>query len=312
MRTLRQAGTPATGLDILPSAFTDQVGSIADAACVQRAMVGVDVVYHTATLHKPHVATHSEQAFIDTNISGTRLLLEAAVAAGVQAFVFTSTTSTFGDALRSPVGEPAAWITEAVTPRPKNIYGVTKTAAEDLCRLYARNHKLACVVLRTSRFFPEMDDDADRRRMFPDQNLKTNEFLYRRVELADVVSAHECAAQQAARLGFGLYIISATAPFEPADVAQLNNDPAAVVRQRVPEFEAGYQALDWRMLQRIDRVYVNAAARRDLGWRPRYDFRSVLAQCLQGQDPRSALCRAIGIKGYHAESFADGPYPVQP
>ena len=312
MRTLQQAGTPAIGLDIKPSPFTNCVGSVADAALLARTMAGVDVVYHTATLHKPHVATHSEQAFIDTNISGTRNLLEAAVAAGVRAFVFTSTTSTFGDALRPPAGEPAAWITEAVVPQPKNIYGVTKTAAEDLCRLYARNHKLPCIVLRTSRFFPEMDDDAERRQQFSDQNLKTNEFLYRRVELADVVSAHQCAAQRAASLGFGLYIVSATTPFEIADLPELHRDAEAVLRQRVPDYQEPFRVLDWRMLPHIDRVYVNAAARRDLGWQPRYDFRSVLAQCARGEDPRSPLCQVIGSKGYHAEAFADGPYPVQP
>lgn len=53
---------------------------------------------HTATLHKPHVSTHTRQAFVDTNISGTLNLLEEAVEQNVGAFVFTSTTSTFGDA----------------------------------------------------------------------------------------------------------------------------------------------------------------------------------------------------------------------
>ena len=89
-------------------------------------MKGVDAVFHTASLHKPHVITHSRQEFVDTNITGTLNLLEAAVSVGVQSFVFTSTTSTFGRALTPPPGAPAAWITEDVTPVPKNIYGVTK------------------------------------------------------------------------------------------------------------------------------------------------------------------------------------------
>ena len=50
---------------------------------------------HTATLHKPHVGSHDRQSFVDTNISGTLNLLEAAVEFEVAAFVFTSTTSTF-------------------------------------------------------------------------------------------------------------------------------------------------------------------------------------------------------------------------
>ena len=41
-------------------------------------------MFHAATLHKPHVATHARQEFIDTNITGTLNLLETAAAAGVQ------------------------------------------------------------------------------------------------------------------------------------------------------------------------------------------------------------------------------------
>ena len=177
MRTLRGEGRAAIGLDVLPSPFTDVVGSVADRAAVERAMSGVRTVLHTATLHKPHVGTHGLDAFVETNVRGTLILLEEAARAGVQSFVMTSTTSAFGDALKPPPGEPAAWIDETVAPVPKNIYGVTKTAAEDLCRLFRRNEKLPCVVLRTSRFFPEADDDPEARTAFEDANLKANEYL---------------------------------------------------------------------------------------------------------------------------------------
>jgi UDP-glucose 4-epimerase len=90
-----------------------------DRDVVNRSVQGADVVIHTATLHKPHVATHSRQAFVDTNITGTLNLLEEAVAAGVAAFIFTSTTSAFGAALTPPAGAPAAWVTEDVRPVPR-------------------------------------------------------------------------------------------------------------------------------------------------------------------------------------------------
>ena len=201
MRTLAGAQR-AIGLDVLASPFTTHVGSIADRAFVRRHMAGVHTVFHAATLHKPHVATHRRQDFVDTNITGTLNLLEEAVAAGVKAFVFTSTTSVFGDALIPPAGAPAAWVTEDVMPVPKNIYGVTKAAAEDLCQLSHRNDGLACLVLRTSRFFPEEDDNRQVRAAYADANVKVNEFLARRVDIEDVVSAHLLAAEQraAARL----------------------------------------------------------------------------------------------------------------
>jgi UDP-glucose 4-epimerase len=249
------------------------------------------------------------QDFVDTNVSGTLALLQGAVRAKVRAFVFTSTTSAFGAALNPPPGQPSAWITEAVQPVPKNIYGTTKSAAESLCELFHRQHGLACLVLRTSRFFPEADDDTAVRDGFADANVKVNELLYRRVDIEDVVSAHLRAAEQAPALGFGRYIISATTPFRPADVSRLNGRAREVVRERVPEFEACYERLGWRMFDHIDRVYDNAAARRDLGWQPRYGFASVLRSVAGGGPVCSPLADAVGAKGYHDERFS-GTYPL--
>ncbi len=299
------------GLDLKPSAYTEHVGSIADADFVRRCVEGVDVILHAATLHKPHVGTHARQYFVDTNVTGTLNLLEAALQAGVSAFIYTSTTSTFGDALRPGPEAPAAWITEAVRTRPRNIYGVTKTAAEDLCELFARNEKLPVLILRTSRFFPEQDDNRERREGFDDLNLKVNELLYRRVDLEDVVEAHVLAMHRAARLRFGRYIISATTPFVREDVAELRHEVPKVVRRLYPDFESVYAARGWQMLEGIDRVYDNAAARRDLGWQPEWTFARALDCLRAGEHPASQLAVDVGAKGYHDTVFADGPYPVR-
>ena len=310
MRTLRADPTrKVVGLDVKGSPYTDVIGSVADPGCVARCMDGVGLVFHTATLHKPHVATHPAQAFVDSNVSGTLALLEAAVR-NRATFVFTSTTSVFGHALRPAAGEPAAWVTEETVPVVRNIYGVTKRAAEDLCELFHRRHGLSCIILRTSRFFPEEDDDRSRRAQFSDANLKTNEFLYRRVELEDVVSAHLLAAKKAPGLGFGRYIISATTPFRPEDVRDLNRNAPVVVRRRVPAYVDAYASLGWKMLDRIDRVYVNDAARSDLGWQPKFDFTQVLERQMAGKGLLSDLAVAVGSKGYHDEPFSDGPYPI--
>src|SRR5262249_31337654 len=161
-------GRKVLGIDVRAGIFTHRVGSITDYDFVASCMTGITAVLHAATLHKPHVATHSRQEFVDVNVSGTLNLLEAAAAEKVTAFVYTSTTSVFGDALAPPPGEPAAWVTEDVVPVPKNIYGTTKAAAEDLCQIFARNHALAVIVLRTSRFFPEEDDNPAQRAAFAD------------------------------------------------------------------------------------------------------------------------------------------------
>lgn len=311
MRVLAGSAHQAVGLDVKPSPYTHIVGSVSDPDAVARAMDGVDAVLHTATLHKPHVGTHRRQDFVDTNVTGTLTLLEESVRIGLSAFVFTSTTSAFGGALTPPPGAPAAWIDETVRGAPKNIYGVTKTAAEDLCELFHRRHGLPCLVLRTSRFFPEEDDDRERRMRWADANAKANEYLFRRVDLADAADAHLCALDRAADIGFARYIVSATTPFSRADLPGLRVDPAEVVASLYPDFAKIYGRLGYRMFDEIDRVYDNAKARRELGWTPLYDFGAVLDQLSRGAPIGSPLARTVGSKGYHDTEFEDGPYPVE-
>lgn len=311
MRTLRNSDHEALGLDIKPSAFTHEVGSIGDRAFVARAMRGIDAVVHAATLHKPHMATHSRQDFIDTNVSGTLNLLEEAVAVGAKAFVYTSTTSAFGRALEPAPGAPAAWITEDVTPLPRNIYGTTKLCAEHLCEMFHHRSGLPCLVLRTSRFFPEDDDDSAARDAYDDDNLKINELLHRRADIADVVDAHRLAIEKAHALGFDRFIVSATSPFTREDLADLRTDAASVVRRLVPGYEAEYARRGWTLTPSIGRVYVNERARTKLGWAPRYDFAHAIARLGAGEDYRSPLAREVGSKGYHAATFAEGPYPTE-
>ncbi|HSV52092.1 MAG TPA: NAD(P)-dependent oxidoreductase [Burkholderiaceae bacterium] len=310
VRSLENAGHEAIGLDVHASPYTRVVGSIADRGVVRRCMAGIGAVLHTATLHKPHVATHTRQDFVDTNITGSLHLLEEAAAAGVRAFVFTSTTSVFGHALSPGPGQPAVWVTEDLVPVPKNIYGVSKLAAENLCELLHRQTAMPCIVLRTSRFFPESDDEKATRQAYADANVKVNEFLFRRVELEDVVSAHLLAIEKAPAIGFGRYIVSATTPFGQEDLGLLPTQARAVVQRQVPDYEALYARRGWQMFPGIERVYVNARARAALGWQPRHDFASMVARLQSADDYRSPLARSIGIKGYHREVFADGPYPI--
>jgi len=266
---------------------------------VREVLRGADAVIHTAALQQPHLASHPREAFVETNVSGTLVMLEAARQADVRSFVFTSSTSAFGRALSANSAQTATWITEDIIPVPRNICGVTKIAAEQLCELAAFELDLGVVVLRVARFFPELDDNESVRAEYSNQNAKTNEFLYRRVDIADAVDAHLLAVEAAPRLGFERLIISATTPFDRRDVDALANDAPAVVRQTFPDQEAEYQRRGWRMFPTLDRVYDNARARHVLGWAPRYDFRHVLDQLKAEEEPGSPLARLVGAKGYH-------------
>jgi UDP-glucose 4-epimerase len=311
VRTLRASGHEVASIDVIASEFTDATASITDRVRVRSLMEGTQAVVHAASLHKPHMVTHTRQDFVDVNVTGTLVLLEEAAAAGAKTFVYTSTTSTFGRAMAPPEGSPAAWITEDVVPLPRNIYGATKTAAEDLCATFHAKDGMHCLVLRTSRFFPEEDDRKPIREGYEDGNVKANEFLYRRVELQDCVEAHVRAIQAAPSLPFGRYIVSATTPFTREDLPELGSDAPSVLRRRFPGYEEEYRRRGWKMFPTLDRVYVNERARRDLGWAPRYDFAHVLATLGKGENLQSPMSRTVGKKGYHGgKVFADGPFPV--
>jgi hypothetical protein len=65
------------------------------------------------------------------------------------------------------------------------------------------------------------------------------------------------------------------------------------------------------MVPSIDRVYVNERARDELGWQPRHDFKFLLDRLRADEDVRSPLAQLVGSKRYHAETFAEGPYPAE-
>jgi nucleoside-diphosphate-sugar epimerase len=285
-QTLRDAGYDPLGLDVAPGPDTDFVGSVADKQLVgnlfrQHEFEGV---IHAGALHKPDIARESAQAFIDTNVTGTLILLEAARAAGCDRFVFTSTTSLMISLEVREAGKGrAVWLDETFAPlEPRNIYGVTKLAAEGLCRLYAREHGLGCVVLRTSRFFPE-DDDTLGEPSGP--NLKANEFLNRRLTVEDAAEAHLVALERAPALGFGLFIISAPPPFQREDAEALWRDAPAVIARRFPDAAQLYARQGWRLPPRIGRVYDPSVAERMLGFRCRTDFSVVLDALRRGDPP---------------------------
>ncbi len=277
---LREEGHAVLGLDVAPGRDTQVVGSVADRALVERTFAerGIEAVIHAGALHKPDIERYPKQAFVDVNVTGTLNLLEAAAAAGHDRFVFTSTTSLMisegiragreGGAVR------AAWLTESFGPlEPRNVYGVTKRAAEQLCRLFHREHGLNIVVLRTGRFFPERDDSDH---TLGGRNLKANEFLNRRLTVEDAAEAHVAALRHAPERGFGIYIVSAPPPFAREEAEALIEDAPAVIARHFPDAAELYARAGWRLPKHIDRVYDPSLIEAELGFRCRTDFGAVL------------------------------------
>ena len=280
-------GHAVVGLDPKPGVTTDVVGSVADRALV-RAVIGdhrIDAIVNGGALHKPNIETHAREDFLEVNVRGTFNLLEEAVAQGVSRFVFTSTTSLMvSREIRAAKADEAAWLTEDFHPMPRNIYGVTKLAAEHLCRLTHELHGLPVIVLRTARFFPEIDDMAHAIAQ-SGPNTKANELLFRRLTVDDAAAAHVAALAKAPELGFDLFIVCATTPFRRADCAQLMRDAPSVVARYFPDYPAVYERLGWTMFGRMDRVYDSSRAFERMGFRCRTGFRETLDELAAGRMP---------------------------
>jgi UDP-glucose 4-epimerase len=256
------------GLDRIPGPWTSRLDSVTDRATILALMPDIDAIIHTASLHARHLNEASKQDFIDTNISGTLNLLEAAVQAKVRRFVYTSTTSVYGAALVPT--DRAVWVTEDLTPQPRDIYDITKLAAEALCKHFAEAQGLPVICLRTARFFPEPPE------------LLAQYRLYRGGDVRDIASAHVLAVTNST-IQYDLFNISARSPFQESDLPELWCDAPAVLRRHIPGIEQLFARRGWILPERIDRVYVIARAEERLGYQPRYNF----AEYMRGPDEGS-------------------------
>lgn len=280
---LAAAGHRVIGLDVAPGVHTTIIASVADRRAVDQAFAdhAVEAVIHAGGLHQPDIARRPPQDFVDVNVTGTLNLLEAAAASGADRFIITSTTSLMiSQAIREGEGAAAAWLDESAGPlEPRNIYGVTKLAAEGLCRDAFLSHGLACIALRTSRFFPEDDDEGAG---LDGENLKANEFLNRRLTVEDAARAHVLALERAPGIGFGVLIVSAPTPFRREEAGELMRDAGSVIDRRFPDARAIYASRGWRLPERITRVCDAARAERVIGFRARTDFAAVLDALRRG------------------------------
>jgi nucleoside-diphosphate-sugar epimerase len=281
---LREAGHEVVGLDVAPGADTDVVGSVDDKSLVERTFgdQGIEAVIHAGALHKPDIARYPERAFREVNVRGTHNLLQAAIRAGNDRFVFTSTTSLMiSEKIRSGALPEAAWLDEESQPAQRNVYGATKLVAETLCHEAYEADGIDIAILRTGRFFPEEDDTH---RDLSGPNTKANEFLNRRLTVEDAAEAHVVALENAPGLGCETFILSAPSPFVRSDCEALMQDAQAVIAHYFSDAVELYARAGWSLPATIDRVYDPSKAERLLGFRCRTDFAAVLAALRAGEE----------------------------
>ncbi len=128
-------------------------GDIRDEATVQRAIAGIDVVYHLAAMVSVPESMAKPLEAESINAAGTLHLLNVARAAGVRRLVLSSTSAVYGD-------EPTLPKTEAMATQPQSPYAISKLTAEAYCHLYTRAFGPETAVLRYFNVFGPRQDPA--------------------------------------------------------------------------------------------------------------------------------------------------------
>jgi len=147
IRRLLEQGHTVRSLDLVPFDYADcadrvevVVGDIRDEETVAGAMAGIDIVVHTAAA----LPLYSPEDIYSTDVDGTRILLEAAEAEGVERFVMISSTAVYGIPDHHPLLEDDPLV--GVGP-----YGEAKIAAEEVC-LRFREHGMCVPIIRPKSF----------------------------------------------------------------------------------------------------------------------------------------------------------------
>jgi nucleoside-diphosphate-sugar epimerase len=106
-----------------------QLGDIADQNSVHAAVKGQDLVLHLAALIGIPYSYQAPESYINTNIKGTMHVLNAALEAGVERVVHTSTSETYGSAQYVPINEEHPL-------QGQSPYAATKIGADKLAESY--------------------------------------------------------------------------------------------------------------------------------------------------------------------------------
>jgi UDP-glucose 4-epimerase len=264
-------GDNVTVLDDLNTGFRENVaaqatlvvGSVADENLVRDVVHDCNLVFHVAA-HKAVLRSVERPLETDmANVHGTLTLLKASLDAGVQRFVYSSSSSVYGGADIVPTPETAPLV-------PRSPYAVTKLAAEHYCRVFTELYGLETVALRYFNVYgPRQRPDATYAAVIPlfarallqgvrpivhGDGMQSRDFTY----ISDVVAANLCGAAAPAEAAGGAYNIAAGATWTLLDILHSLGEELGVVPD--PEFTEP-RAGDVR------RSMADAtAARRDLGF----------------------------------------------
>lgn len=275
-------------------------GDIRAAGTVRRAMAGCSHVVHLAAESHVDRSLLDGKVFLDTNVDGTRVLLEEARRAGVERFLQVSTDEVYGS-------RATGYFTEKDALAPSSPYSVSKAAGDLLALSFFHSFKLPVIVTRGANTYGPYQYPEKVIPLFVSNALSGERLpLYgdgRQVRNWIHVSDHACAILHAVKKGKpgNIYNISS--------VTEMEN---IVLTKKLLRILGRPQTLIQRVADRQghDRRYaVDSSKLRALGWKERQAFERAFMDTVLWYETRQSWWRAIKekkkeFKDYYRKAYA--------
>ncbi|NOZ21296.1 MAG: NAD(P)-dependent oxidoreductase [Planctomycetes bacterium] len=231
-------------------------GDLRDSAAVAEACQGKDTVIHIAALHGKAWKEAGDDIGFEANVIGTKNILEGAAKAGVKRVVFTSSIWATGHGSNPPYLP----IDEDLPREPAELYGLTKTLGEQMCRYTTSKHGLSTIALRPGGIRPA-------------EEYGPNEvgYLAGSVNVCDVAQAHVLALNAPDDMRHEAFIITADSPLCKVDPEEFKANPAEAL-DKVVSGAAKLAAEGKLKLSPGMEWYTVAKAKKLLGYDPQYNF----------------------------------------
>ncbi|MDQ3854783.1 MAG: NAD(P)-dependent oxidoreductase [Chloroflexota bacterium] len=197
-------------------------GDIRSPEDVRVATRGAEFVVHLAGILG--TGNFTARDFYDVNLTGTFNVWEAAAEARVRGLIFSSTMSVYKPHDQPLHPDKLSVLAEDTPPRPRDFYGYTKAAGEEMCRLYGRSHGIPSIALRYGMFSPEP--------FFP-YGIR---LLYGGVDVHDVARAVTLSVEAVSSGGvrWDVVNVESRVPFTEEDAPELLTDPLQALDRHYP------------------------------------------------------------------------------
>lgn len=243
-------------------------GDIRNPGDLEKAMAGIDGVFHTAAVPRMPYSVEHPQETNENNVTGTLNMLVAARTAGVKRVVYSASSSAYGDQNIFP-------FVETMKPHPMSPYGLQKYVGEEYCRLFYELYGLETVSLRYFNVYgPYLDPNGayalvigkflrQKRAGEPMTVCGDGEYYRDYTHVSDIVAAN-ILAMESGSVGHG-------------EVINVGNGQPHSVNELVKLIGGEFKFIDPRPGDPRKTEADNALAKKLLGWQPKMALKDGIA-----------------------------------